>query len=111
MKFFKLTIDQRKVDDVKAALLESGVRGITMSEVRVLDEAPRVLTYRGKHCDAPVTHLVQLDFAVTDDVAQRVPRCVESFIESSQGANENLFMFEGLDALRIRTQEGGSQAL
>ena len=73
MKKIEALIHPEKLDEIRDALLQIGVQGISICEVKALDPRQRVAWYRGRqHVVWFVPH-IQIDLVVDDE---RVPQCI-----------------------------------
>ena len=112
MKMLIAVIKPFKLDDVRAALAEVGVQGITVTEVKGFGrQKGHTELYRGAEYVVDFLPKVKLELAVNDD---QVDRVVESIIESARTGkigDGKIFVADLGQAVRIRTGESGSNAL
>ena len=112
MKLIVAIIKPFKLDEVRSALAEFGVQGLTVTEVKGFGrQKGHTELYRGAEYVVDFLPKVKLELAVDDDQVERV---VESIIESARTGkigDGKIFVSELGQAVRIRTGETGSRAL
>jgi nitrogen regulatory protein P-II 2 len=112
MKMVIAIIKPFKLDDVRAALAEVGVQGITVTEVKGFGrQKGHTELYRGAEYVVDFLPKVKLELAVDDE---QVDRVVEAIIETARTGkigDGKIFVCELGQAVRIRTGEAGSRAL
>jgi nitrogen regulatory protein P-II 2 len=112
MKMVIAVIKPFKLDDVRSALAEVGVQGITVTEVKGFGrQKGHTELYRGAEYVVDFLPKVKLELAVDDD---QVDRVVEAIIETARTGkigDGKIFVSELGQAMRIRTGEAGSRAL
>ena len=112
MKMVVAIIKPFKLDDVRSALAEVGVQGITVTEVKGFGrQKGHTELYRGAEYVVDFLPKVKLELAVDDD---QVDRVVEAIIETARTGkigDGKIFVSELGHTVRIRTGEAGSRAL
>ena len=112
MKMVVAIIKPFKLDDVRSALADVGVQGITVTEVKGFGrQKGHTELYRGAEYVVDFLPKVKLELAVDDD---QVDRVVEAIIETARTGkigDGKIFVAELGQAVRIRTGEAGSRAL
>lgn len=112
MKLVVAIIKPFKLDEVRAALADVGVQGITVTEVKGFGrQKGHTELYRGAEYVVDFLPKIKLELAVEDDQVERV---VEAIIESARTGkigDGKIFVCELGQAVRIRTGESGSRAL
>jgi len=112
MKMIVAIIKPFKLDDVRSALADVGVQGITVTEVKGFGrQKGHTELYRGAEYVVDFLPKVKLELAVDDD---QVDRVVEAIIETARTGkigDGKIFVAELGQAVRIRTGEAGSRAL
>jgi nitrogen regulatory protein P-II 2 len=112
MKMVIAIIKPFKLDDVRSALAEVGVQGITVTEVKGFGrQKGHTELYRGAEYVVDFLPKVKLELAVDDE---QVDRVVEAIIETARTGkigDGKIFVAELGQAVRIRTGEAGSRAL
>jgi len=112
MKMLIAIIKPFKLDDVRSALAEVGVQGITVTEVKGFGrQKGHTELYRGAEYVVDFLPKVKLELAVDDE---QVDRVVEAIIETARTGkigDGKIFLMDLGQAVRIRTGEAGSRAL
>ena len=112
MKKIEAIIRHFKLEDVKNALSEQGIAGMTVTEVRGFGrQKGHTETYRGTEYSVDFVPNVKLEVVIDDDRAQPV---IDSIIKTSQTGqigDGKIFVSELTDTIRIRTGETGGEAL
>jgi nitrogen regulatory protein P-II 2 len=112
MKMVIAIIKPFKLDDVRSALAEVGVQGITVTEVKGFGrQKGHTELYRGAEYVVDFLPKVKLELAVDDE---QVDRVVEAIIETARTGkigDGKIFVADLGQAMRIRTGESGSRAL
>lgn len=112
MKIIVAVIRPSKVESVKAALEEAGIRGLTISEVRGHGrQKGHKEIFRGKEYTVDMVPKARLEVAVTDTQVEGV---VQALIESARTGDVGdgkIFILPMENAYRIRTGETGVDAI
>ncbi|MCG3198256.1 MAG: P-II family nitrogen regulator [Candidatus Omnitrophica bacterium] len=112
MKIIVAVIRPSKVESVKAALEEAGIRGLTISEVRGHGrQKGHKEIFRGKEYSVDMLPKARLEVAVTDTQVEGV---VQALIESARTGDVGdgkIFILPMENAYRIRTGETGVDAI
>jgi nitrogen regulatory protein P-II 1 len=112
MKKIEAIIRHFKLEDVKNALTEAGVAGMTITEVRGFGrQKGHTETYRGTEYAVDFVPKVKLEVAVADDLVQRVVDTVLRAARTGQIGDGKIFVTDLSDTIRIRTGETGGEAL
>lgn len=112
MKKIEAIIRHFKLEDVKNALTEAGVAGMTITEVRGFGrQKGHTETYRGTEYAVDFVPKVKLEVAVADDLVQRVVDTVIRAARTGQIGDGKIFVTDLSDTIRIRTGETGGEAL
>jgi nitrogen regulatory protein P-II 1 len=112
MKKIEAIIRHFKLDDVKNALTEAGVAGMTITEVRGFGrQKGHTETYRGTEYAVDFVPKVKLEVAVADDLLQRVVDTIIGAARTGQIGDGKIFVTDLRDTIRIRTGETGGEAL
>ena len=111
MKKIEAIIKPFKLEDVKEALTEVGVEGMTVSEVKGFGrQKGHTEIYRGSEYTVDFLPKVKFEVVVTDD---RVTKTVEAIVQAAKTGkigDGKVFVMEIEDAIRIRTEERGDAA-
>lgn len=101
-----------KLEDVKNALTEQGVAGMTITEVRGFGrQKGHTETYRGTEYAVDFVPKVKLEVAVSDDKLQSVIDTIIRTAQTGQIGDGKIFVTDLRDTIRIRTGETGKDAL
>ncbi|MEM6641164.1 MAG: P-II family nitrogen regulator [Pseudomonadota bacterium] len=112
MKMITAIIKPFKLDDVRDALAEVGVQGITVAEVKGFGrQKGHTELYRGAEYVVDFLPKMKLDIAVEDDRADAVIDAIANAARTGKIGDGKIFVTELTHAVRIRTGETGGQAL
>jgi nitrogen regulatory protein P-II 2 len=112
MKMVMAVIKPFKLDEVRDALTELGVQGITVTEVRGFGrQKGHTEIYRGAEYKVNYLPKLKLELAVMDELTDRVLETIAKTAQTGQIGEGKLFVWELTTAVRIRTGESGSNAL
>ena len=112
MKKIEAIIRHFKLDDVKQALVDMGLQGMTVTEVTGYGrQHGRKTSYRGNEYTVDFIPKVKLEIAVPDDRLQAAVDAIVSASKTGNVGDGKLFIFDLGEAIRIRTAESGELAL
>jgi len=112
MKKIEAYIKPFKLDDVKAALMEIGVRGMSVTEVRGFGrQKGHTELYRGSEYKVDFLPKSKLEIVVPDDKVEQVIETIQKVARTGQVGDGKIFIIPVEDAVRIRTGESGDGAL
>jgi nitrogen regulatory protein P-II 1 len=112
MKKVEAIIRHFKLEDVKNALSEMGISGMTITEVRGFGrQKGHTEMYRGTEYAVDFVPKVKLEVVVSDDNLQTVIDTIMRSAQTGQIGDGKLFVSELTDTVRIRTGETGEAAL
>ena len=112
MKLVEAIIKPFKLDEVKDALLEIGVQGMTVTEVKGFGrQKGHKETYRGTEYTIEFVPKVKIEVAVTDGQVQRVIETVTRTAKTGSIGDGKIFVRDLGSVVRIRTGETGESAL
>ena len=112
MKKIEAIIRPFKLDEVKEALVEEGIRGLTISEVRGYGrQKGHTETYRGSEYQIEFIPKIKIEIVVDDDLLDKVVDAILRTAKTGQVGDGKIFISDVQDVIRIRTEESGSQAL
>jgi len=112
MQLVKAIIKPFKLDEVRAALTEIGVQGLTVSEVKGFGrQKGHTELYRGAEYVVDLLPKLEIDVVVTDDQAEAVITAIATAARSARIGDGKIFVFPVANAIRIRTGEQGEAAL
>lgn len=106
MKFIVAVIQPYKVDEVKEALNEAGVTGITVTDVRGCGrQKGHTEVYRGAEYVIDFLPKVKMEMAVRDELADKVIEAVISSASTGQIGDGKIFILPLERIVRVRTGE------
>lgn len=112
MKKIEAIIKPFKLDDVREALSDVGINGITVTEVRGFGrQKGHTELYRGAEYMVDFLPKVKLEIIVTDE---QVEQCLEAIIETAQTGkigDGKIFVYDVERVIRIRTGEENENAI
>ncbi|MCK9281818.1 MAG: P-II family nitrogen regulator [Melioribacteraceae bacterium] len=112
MKKIEAIIRPFKLDDVKDALLEEGIRGMTVTEVRGYGrQKGHKETYRGSEYQIEFIPKIKIEVVVDDSLTEKVIEAILKTAKTGQVGDGKIFIYNVEDAIRIRTDESGPLAL
>ena len=112
MKLVTAIIKPFKLDDVKAALTDLGVQGMTVSEVRGFGrQRGHTEVYRGAEYTVDFVPKVRVEVLVDDGDADRVAGAIVSAARTDKIGDGKVWVVPVESVVRIRTGEMGSDAL
>ena len=112
MKKIEAIIRHFKLEDVKNALTEAGITGMTITEVRGFGrQKGHTETYRGTEYAVDFVPKVKVEVVVGDGTAQTVIDTIMRSAQTGQIGDGKIFVSELADTIRIRTGETGGDAL
>ncbi len=112
MKMVMAIIKPFKLDDVREALADAGVQGITVTEVRGFGrQKGHTELYRGAEYVVDFLPKIKLEVAVTDEQVDAVVEAIMKAAGTGKIGDGKIFVSEILDVIRIRTGETGPHAV
>jgi nitrogen regulatory protein PII len=110
MKKIEAIIRPFRIDDVREALAEIGVKGMTLTEVKGYGrQKGHTEMYRGS--EYQIDFLPKLKIVVAAGVADKVVDAIIKAAKTGQVGDGKIFVYEVEDAVRVRTGESGEDAL
>ena len=101
-----------KFEQVKEALEEIGVDGMTVSEVRGCGrQKGQRETYRGHEYEITLLPKLRLEVVIEDERVEAVIEAIESSASTGEIGDGKIFLFKAEDAVRIRNRQRGEMAL
>jgi nitrogen regulatory protein P-II 2 len=112
MKLVTAIIKPFKLDDVRDALSEIGVKGLTVSEVKGFGrQKGHTELYRGAEYVVDFLPKVKLEVALEDGMAEAAIEAISKAASTGKIGDGKIFVFELEQVIRIRTGETGPGAL
>ena len=112
MKLITAIIKPFKLDDVREALADNGVQGITVTEVKGFGrQKGHTELYRGAEYVVDFLPKVKLEVAVDDDMAEKVIDAITQVANTGKIGDGKIFVTPLEQVIRIRTGETGKDAV
>ncbi len=112
MKIVMAVIKPFKLDEVREALTEIGVQGITVTEVKGYGrQKGHTEIYRGAEYAVSFLPKLKLEIAVDTDDVEKTIEAVARAANTGQIGDGKIFVFDLQQVMRIRTGETGAEAL
>lgn len=112
MKLIMAVIKPFKLEAVRTALMDLGVEGMTVSEVKGFGrQKGQTEIYRGAEYNVEFVPKVRLEIVVDDSRAERVVEAVRDAAQTGKIGDGKIFVYDVDQAIRIRTGETGDDAL
>lgn len=112
MKKIEAIIRPYKLDDVKEALLEEGIHGMTITEVRGYGrQKGHKETYRGSEYQIEFVPKIKIEIVVDNKLLEKAVDAILRTAKTGQVGDGKIFISDISDAIRIRTDESGKAAL
>ena len=112
MKKIEAIIRPFKLEEVKEALVEAGIRGLTISEVRGYGrQKGHTETYRGSEYRIEFVPKIKIEVVVEDSKVEKIIDAITKSAKTGQVGDGKIFIYNVEDAVRIRTEESGKDAL
>jgi nitrogen regulatory protein PII len=101
-----------KLDEVKEALVEEGIRGLTITEVRGYGrQKGHTETYRGSEYQIEFIPKIKIEVVVEESKADNVVEAILKSAKTGQVGDGKIFISDVQEVIRIRTEESGKGAL
>ena len=112
MKLITAIIKPFKVDDVRQAIADLGVQGVTISEVQGFGrQRGHTEIYRGAEYRVDFLPKTKVEIAVDDTIVEQVIEAITNVARTGKIGDGKIFVSQLSQAVRIRTGEAGSEAL
>ncbi len=112
MKKIEAVIKPFKLDDVKEALQDIGLAGMTVTDVRGFGrQKGHTELYRGAEYVVDFLPKVKIELVVTDDLLVQAVEAIKNAAHSGRIGDGKIFISTIDDAIRVRTGESGRDAL
>ena len=112
MKLITAVIKPFKLDDVREALTNVSIEGMTVTEVKGFGrQKGQAEIYRGAEYTIAFLPKVKVDIAVDDAAAEKVIEAIQQSANTGKIGDGKIFVQELTNAVRIRTGESGNEAL
>lgn len=112
MRKIEAIIRPFKLDEVKEALLEEGIRGMTITEVRGYGrQKGHKETYRGSEYQIEFVPKIKIEVIVDESKLEKAVDAILKTAKTGQVGDGKIFIYKVEDVIRIRTEESGRDAL
>ncbi len=112
MKMITAIIKPFKLDDVRQAVADIGIQGITVTEVKGFGrQRGHTELYRGAEYVVDFLPKAKIELAVTDKIAEQVIEAITNAARTGKIGDGKIFVSELTQAIRIRTGETGAEAV
>ncbi|MAX22311.1 MAG: transcriptional regulator [Planctomycetaceae bacterium] len=112
MKLIIAIVKPSKVQDIRTALVDIGVEGMTTSEVSGFGrQKGHTEIYRGAEYEISFVPKVKIEVATTNEQASAVIEAITSSAETGNIGDGKIFVLDLGETVRIRTGETGDEAL
>jgi len=112
MKMVTAVIKHFKLDEVKDALSQAGIQGMTLTEVKGFGrQKGHIEIYRGSSYEVRFIPKLKIEVAITDDKLEEVVKVIRDAALTGEIGDGKIFVYDLRDAVRIRTGERGEEAL
>ena len=112
MKLITAIIRPHKLEDVRKAVADVGVQGVTVTEVRGFGrQRGHTEIYRGAEYLVEFVPKTKIEIAVDDVLAERVIEAITNTARTGKVGDGKIFVFDLEQVVRIRTGERGASAI
>ena len=112
MKKIEAVIKPFKLDEVKEALQDAGVQGMTVLEAKGYGrQKGHSELYRGAEYVIDFLPKIKIEVVVSDDMVNSVVDAIQAAARTGKIGDGKIFVSDVIDVIRIRTGETGAQAV
>ncbi len=112
MKKIEAIIKPFKLDDVKKALNDAGVQGMTVTEVKGFGrQKGHTEFYRGAEYDVNFVPKIKVEIVLSDQMVDKVISIIQEKAKTGQIGDGKIFVYSIENVIRIRTGESGETAV
>ena len=112
MKLITAIIRPFKLDDVRKAIADAGVQGVTVTEVRGFGrQRGHTEIYRGAEYAVEFVPKAKIEIALEDALVEQVVEAIVKAAQTGKVGDGKVFVFDLTQVVRIRTGETGKEAL
>jgi len=112
MKMISAIIKPFKLDDVRQAVADIGIQGITVTEVKGFGrQRGHTELYRGAEYVVDFLPKAKIELAVADDIVDQVVEAITTAARTGKIGDGKIFVSDVDQAIRIRTGETGAAAV
>ena len=112
MKKIEAIIRPFKLDDVREALSQIGVKGMTLTEVKGYGrQKGHTEVYRGSEYKIDFLPKIKLEIIARDSMVERIVSTIIKVGKTGEVGDGKIFIYPIEDVIRIRTEESGEEAI
>jgi len=112
MKLITAIIKPFKLDDVRKALIDLGIEGMTVTEVKGFGrQKGHTEVYRGAEYEVNFIPKIQIDLVIKDELLESATSAICDAAKTDKVGDGKIFVFDVQSAIRIRTGETDAAAL
>jgi nitrogen regulatory protein P-II 2 len=112
MKLITAIIKPYKLDEVRQAIADIGVQGVTVTEVKGFGrQRGHTELYRGAEYNIDFLPKIKVEIAVDDDLAEQVIEAMTNVARTGKIGDGKIFLTQLHQTVRIRTGESGAEAV
>jgi nitrogen regulatory protein P-II 2 len=112
MKMVTAVIKHFKLDDVKDALTQAEVHGMTLTEVKGFGrQKGHIEIYRGSSYEVRFIPKLKIEIAIPDEKLEEVVKIIQKAAHTGEIGDGKIFVYDLKDVIRIRTGERGEEAI
>ncbi|MBV1895560.1 MAG: P-II family nitrogen regulator [Rhodobacteraceae bacterium] len=112
MKLIIATIKPFKLDEVREALTEAGIRGMMVTEIKGFgSQSGHTEIYRGAEYAVNFVPKIKLEIVVNDDSADAIVETITKSAQTGKIGDGKVFVLDVQQAIRVRTGESGEDAI
>jgi len=112
MKKIEAIIRPFKIDDVREALVEIGIKGMTITEVKGYGrQKGHTEMYRGSEYQIDFLPKMKIEIIAPDDSIDKIVETIIKSAKTGQVGDGKIFVYPVEDVIRVRTEESGEAAL
>lgn len=112
MKKIEAIVRPHKMEDIREALHEIGVNGMTITEVKGIGrQKGHTETYRGSEYEINFVPKIKLEVVAPDDQVQKIIGIIIKTAKTGEVGDGKIFLQPIEEAIRVRTEESGESAV
>ena len=111
LKKIECFIQPFKLEEIKDALIDAGVEGITLTEVKGFGKQRGYLKGEIPNKDVKFLPKIKLEIVVDEEIVDDVTKTIVKLAQTGEFGSGKIFILPVEDAIRIRTKEAGISAI